>query len=107
MNPPTQTNRLPANVRLLNKDYCSDDVLSAKGKRVMYRRIAGFMLSRFSYVRNLPYMAGNGFRIGEARPCIEIVSQIRNATPVGLVGDYHPLAKLPLSHHPFGWDDRR
>ena len=52
-------------------------------------------------------LAGNGFRIGEARPCIEIVSQIRNATPIGLVGDYHPLAKLPLSHHPFGWDDRR
>ncbi len=52
-------------------------------------------------------LAGNGFRISEARPCIEIVSQIRNATPVGLVGDYHPLAKLPLSHHPFGWDDRR
>ena len=52
-------------------------------------------------------LAGNGFRIGEARPCIEIVSQIRNATPIGLVGDYHPLAKLPLSRHPFGWDDRR
>ena len=52
-------------------------------------------------------LAGKGFRIGEARPCIEIVSQIRNATPIGLVGDYHPLAKLPLSHHPFGWDDRR
>ena len=52
-------------------------------------------------------LAGEGFRIGEARPCIEIVSQIRNATPVGLVGDYHPLAKLPLSRHPFGWDDRR
>ena len=52
-------------------------------------------------------LAGEGFRIGEARPCIEIVSQIRNATPVGLVGDYHPLAKLPLSKHPFGWDDRR
>ena len=52
-------------------------------------------------------LSGEGFRIGEARPCIEIVSQIRNATPIGLVGDYHPLAKLPLSHHPFGWDDRR
>ena len=52
-------------------------------------------------------LAGEGFRIGEARPCIETVSAIRNATPVGLVGDYHPLAKLPLSRHPFGWDDRR
>ena len=51
-------------------------------------------------------LAGEGFRISEARPCIETVSAIRNATPVGLVGDYHPLAKLPLSRHPFGWDDR-
>ena len=46
-------------------------------------------------------LAGNGFRIAEARPCIEIVSTIRNATPIGLKGDYHPLAKLPLSPHPF------
>ena len=51
-------------------------------------------------------LAGEGFRISEARPCIETVSAIRNATPVGLVGDYHPLAKLPLSRHPFGWGDR-
>ena len=52
-------------------------------------------------------LSGNGFRISEARPCIETVSQIRHAEPVGLVGDYHPLAKLPLSRHPFGWDERR
>lgn len=49
-------------------------------------------------------LAGNGFRISEARESIQIVSDIRNATPVGLVGDYHPLAKLPLAKHPFGWD---
>ena len=52
-------------------------------------------------------LSGEGFRIAEARPCIEIVSQIRNATPIGLKGDYHPLANLPLSKHPFGWDDHR
>jgi len=52
-------------------------------------------------------LAGKGFRISEARESIQIVSDIRNATPIGLVGDYHPLAKLPLSRHPFGWDDRR
>lgn len=52
-------------------------------------------------------LAGEGFRISEARPCIEIVSDIRNATPIGLKGDYHPLAKLPLSKHPFGWDEKR
>ena len=48
-------------------------------------------------------LAGEGFRISEARNCIEIVSQIRNSVPIGLKGDYHPLAKLPLSKHPFGW----
>lgn len=52
-------------------------------------------------------LSGKGFRISEARPCIEIVEQIRTSTPVGLVGDYHPLAKLPLSTHPFGWDEKR
>lgn len=52
-------------------------------------------------------LSGAGFRISEARPCIETVAQIRHAEPIGLVGDYHPLAKLPLSPHPFGWDDRR
>lgn len=50
---------------------------------------------------------GEGFRISEARPCIEIVSDIRHSTPIGLKGDYHPLAKQPLSPHPFGWDEKR
>lgn len=48
-------------------------------------------------------LAGRGFRISEARNCIEIVSAIRNATPIGLKGDYHPMARLPLCRHPFGW----
>lgn len=52
-------------------------------------------------------LAGRGFRISEARNCIQIVHDIRNSTPVGLKGDYHPLAKMPLSKHPFGWDDMR
>ena len=52
-------------------------------------------------------LQGNGFRIAEARPCIEIVSEIRRAEPIGLIGDYHPLAKLPLIPHPFGWDEKR
>ncbi len=44
---------------------------------------------------------GHGFRIGEARTAIEIVHQIRTATPVGLQGDYHPFAGLTLAKHPF------
>jgi UDP-N-acetyl-2-amino-2-deoxyglucuronate dehydrogenase len=46
---------------------------------------------------------GEGFGITDARPSIEIVHAIENSDPVGLKGDYHPYAKLPLSSHPFGW----
>ena len=45
----------------------------------------------------------NGFGIADARNAINIVYDIRNATPVGLKGDYHPMAALPLVKHPFGW----
>lgn len=48
-------------------------------------------------------LAGRGFGISEARRSIEIVYQIRNAKPIGLVGDYHPLARLECKPHPFGW----
>ncbi len=46
-------------------------------------------------------LEGHGFGIEEARNSINIVHDINNATPVGLVGDYHPLAKCPLTPHPF------
>ena len=48
-------------------------------------------------------LAGRGFRIAEAKECIQTVYDIRHAQPVGLTGDYHPMAKLPLVNHPFGW----
>ena len=44
---------------------------------------------------------GNGFGLEDVRPCIQIVYDIRNATPIGLKGDYHPLAALPCENHPF------
>tara|TARA_R110001583_G_scaffold58103_1_gene173453 strand:+ start:25461 stop:26432 length:972 start_codon:yes stop_codon:yes gene_type:complete len=46
---------------------------------------------------------GNGFGLDEVRPCIEIVHDIRHASPIGLKGEYHPFAKLELEEHPFGW----
>ncbi len=46
---------------------------------------------------------GQGFSISEAKESIQLVHDIRNATPVGLTGDYHPFAKYPPSTHPFGW----
>ena len=48
--------------------------------------------------------SGKGFGVEDTRSAVSIVYQIRNAKPVGLQGDYHPLAKLPLSPHPFGWE---
>ncbi len=44
---------------------------------------------------------GSGFGIDEASNAIDIVHNIRHAKPVGVVGDYHPLAKRPLDEHPF------
>lgn len=38
-------------------------------------------------------LEGKGYGIFEARKSIEIVHEIRNATPIGLKGDYHPILK--------------
>ncbi|MBX2842622.1 MAG: Gfo/Idh/MocA family oxidoreductase [Flammeovirgaceae bacterium] len=46
-------------------------------------------------------LKGNGFGVEEALDSIKIVHQIRNEKPIGLKGEYHPLAKLPLAEHPF------
>lgn len=46
-------------------------------------------------------LQGGGFLIEEARPSIELVHAIRHLKPIGLAGDYHPFATLPLAKHPF------
>lgn len=46
---------------------------------------------------------GKGFGLEEARGSIEIVHDIRYATPIGLKGDYHPFAAQECTKHPFGW----
>lgn len=38
-------------------------------------------------------LSGRGFTIQEARQSVETAYTIRNATPVGLAGDYHPFLK--------------
>lgn len=82
----------------------------AKGKRT-YRAILldgeeiefsdGFTELHTESYKNI--LAGGGFGIDEIREATNLVYNIRNAQPVGLVGNYHPFAKLPLSEHPFGW----
>lgn len=46
-------------------------------------------------------LGGNGFNLTEALPSIELVHSIRSQTPLGLHGDYHPLAAAPQTTHPF------
>ena len=44
---------------------------------------------------------GCGFPMSEAKTSIEIVHTIRNSKPLGLIGDFHPFAKILLTQHPF------
>ena len=46
-------------------------------------------------------LAGKGSRFSETRTSIDIVHDIRHKKTLGLKGEYHPLAVLPLSKHPF------
>jgi UDP-N-acetyl-2-amino-2-deoxyglucuronate dehydrogenase len=45
-------------------------------------------------------LKGEGFGIKDAFPSIELVHNIRNTKPVGLKGNYHPLAAAPITKHP-------
>lgn len=101
-----------ANVRYflsINGDTLPQQVVEKGGKTYRSILIDGeeFEFSTgFTELHTLSYqkiLNGEGFRIGESRNAIETVYNIRNAKPVGLVGDYHPLARLECCPHPFGW----
>ena len=44
---------------------------------------------------------GEGFGLEDSRKAIEIVHDIRNSNPIGLKGEYHPLALKKAEKHPF------
>ena len=50
---------IPPYVNVLNKKMDPTDVLSTTGRKRLYRHTLAKLLSRFSGLRNLPYMAGN------------------------------------------------
>lgn len=91
----------------INSETLPKDVLE-RGKR-SYRSLTidgelfefsdGFTHLHTESYRQLLEGKGNG--LAEARSAIEIVHDIRTQSPVGMRGDYHPFAKLPLSRHPF------
>ena len=51
--------RVPENVKLLNRRYDKRDVLSRTEKRALYRHTLGIVLSRFALLRNIPYIIKN------------------------------------------------
>ena len=58
----------------------------------------------FTDLHTLSYQAileNRGFSMNTSLKAIEMVYKIRNATPIGLQGDYHQLAALPFTAHPF------
>jgi UDP-N-acetyl-2-amino-2-deoxyglucuronate dehydrogenase len=46
-------------------------------------------------------LCGDGFNLEQSLPSIELAHSIRTKTAVGLKGEYHPLAAMPLTKHPF------
>ncbi|GGI56283.1 Gfo/Idh/MocA family protein [Winogradskyella haliclonae] len=91
----------------INEDVLPDDV-KAKGQRTFRSiTIEGEELEfsgGFTDLHNRVYesiLDGKGYGLEDARQAIEIVHNIRHSEPKGLVGDYHPFAKKPLSKHPF------
>ena len=44
---------------------------------------------------------GGGFGLDDAKTSIEIIHDIRNATLIPLMNEYHPFCKLPQTKHPF------
>ena len=63
--------------------------ITINGREMEFSR--GFTDLHTDSYRNI--LAGKGFGIDEVRRSIEIVYDIRNSTPTGLKGEYHPLLK--------------
>lgn len=86
---------LPSDVR--KKGQRTYRSITLEGQEIEFSE--GFTdLHTKSYQRILE---GSGFNMIEALPSIELAHEIRTKTPVGLTGDYHPFAKLPIAIHPF------
>jgi len=64
--------------------------ITVEGKEIQFS-------GRFTDLHTKSYeavLAGNGFKLMEAKTSIDIVHDIRNSQAVGLKGDYHPFCKL-------------
>ncbi|WP_370477860.1 Gfo/Idh/MocA family oxidoreductase [Tamlana flava] len=58
----------------------------------------------FTDLHTLSYkniLSGNGFDVSETLKSLELAYNLRHAKPEALTGDFHPMAKLPITNHPF------
>jgi len=91
----------------INENLLPDEV-KAKGQRT-YRSITIEneeleFSSGFTDLHTRSYeeiIKGNGYGMEATRKAIEIIHNIRHAEPIGLNGDYHPLANEKQVSHPF------
>ena len=83
----------------INADTLPDAVKAKGGRTYRSLTIEGeeYEFSEgFTELHTLSYrdvLSGGGFGMEEARTAIQIVHDIRNMVPVGLIGDYHPMAE--------------
>ena len=80
-------NDIPADIRAVGqRTYRS---ITVNNKEIEFS--GGFTDLHTSSYQNI--LKGKGFRLEEARCSINTVFHIRNSKPIGLKGDFHPLAK--------------
>lgn len=46
-------------------------------------------------------LEGKGYGLDDSLPSIQLTHDIRNANPIGLIGEYHHMCEQKLSNHPF------
>ncbi len=99
-----------ANVRWflsINADTLPEEVRAKGGKTYRSLQMDGREIEfseGFTDLHTLSYAQiqdGRGFGLDAAAPSVEIVHEIRGARPIGLDGNHHRLAALPLAPHPF------
>lgn len=86
---------LPAEVKAKNKTTYRS--LRYNGQEIEFTD--GFTDLHTTSYREI--LDGNGFSLEDCLPSIALVHDIRTRQQTGPVGDYHPLAALPMSKHPF------
>ncbi len=86
---------IPENVRLQGKRTFRS--MEVDGEQIEFSD--GFTELHTNSYKDI--LNGGGFRIDASKQAIVIVHEIRTKEPIGLKGDFHPFAKLPLKNHPF------